>query len=83
LNNEELFKICKNEHPYIIKSYLRKDISIETLVILEKILGFTDKFDNEINDTIFWPDMSRLIKKYKPFVKIEKEKYYELYRRRF
>ena len=83
LNNEELFKISKNEHPYIIKAYLRKDISIETLVILEKILGFTDKFDNEINDTIFWPDMSRLIKKYKPFVKIEKEKYYELYRRRF
>lgn len=83
LNNEELFKISKNEHPYIIKAYLRKDISIETLVILEKILGFTEKFDNEINDTIFWPDMSRLIKKYKPFVKIEKEKYYELYRRRF
>ena len=38
---------------------------------------------SKINDTIFWPDMSRLIKKYKPFVKIEKEKYYELYRRRF
>jgi hypothetical protein len=77
-----IFTISKGQHPYIIKAYLRKTIGIETLVILEKLTGFINKFDSEINDTIVWPDISRLIKKYKPFLVIDVEKYDAIFRRR-
>jgi len=79
---DSLFEITKNQHPYIIKSYLRKEISLETLVILEKINPYLDRFDAEVDDKIIWPDISRLIRKYKPFLNFDKEKYVGLYRRK-
>lgn len=79
---EDLFNCSKGEHPYIIKAYLRKSITIETLVILDKIYGLVNKFDREITDTIVWPDISRLIKKYRPFLVIDKDKFNEIIRRR-
>ena len=78
----DLFNCAKGEHPYIIKAYLRKSITIETLVILDKIYGLVNKFDREITDTIVWPDISRLIKKYRPFLVIDKDKFNEIIRRR-
>ena len=79
---ENIFSCQKGEHPYIIKAYLRKDVCVETLVILDKIYNMVEKFDNEVDDTIVWPDISRLIKKYRPFLKIEREKYARLIRER-
>jgi hypothetical protein len=76
------FEISNGQHPYIIKCYLRKSISLETLLILDSICPFMDKFDNEISDNILWPDISRLIRKYKPFLKFNKEKFNGILRRR-
>lgn len=75
-----IFDVQKNQHPYIIRAYMSKNITIETLVILQKLYGFCDKFDNEIEENIVWPDISRLIRKYSPFVKFDKERYRELLR---
>ena len=80
---EHLFYCPKSEHPYIIKAYLRHSVSIETLVILDKIYNLVPKFDSEINDTIVWPDISRLITKYRPFLKIDKDKFHAIIRERF
>ena len=82
LKFEDLFKISNGQHPYIIKAYLRKTITLETLVILDKIYNYLDKFNLEITDTVVWPDIARLIKKYKPFLKINIEKYDATLRRR-
>jgi hypothetical protein len=82
IDTKSIFLVSKGQHPYIIKAYLRKTIGIETLVILEKLTGFINKFDSEINDTIVWPDISRLVKKYKPFLVIDVEKYDAIFRRR-
>ena len=78
----DLFNCPKGEHPYIIKAYLRKSITIETLVILDKIYNLVNTFDANITDTIVWPDISRLIKKYRPFLAIDKDKFNEIIRRR-
>lgn len=71
----DMFVVGKNEHPYIIKMYLRHDVSIETLVILNQFYNFTDSLDASLKDDILWPDVSRIIKKYTPFLTIKKEKY--------
>ena len=82
LKIEDISTVSKGQHPYIIKAFLRNTISIETLVILERLNKFTERFDLEISDTVVWPDVSRLIKKYKPFLLIDMEKYDAIFRRR-
>ena len=82
IDPKTIFVVSKGQHPYIIKAFLRKTISLETLVILEKIRPYLDTFDSEIQDKIMWPDISRLIRKYKPFLKFDKERFYAIFRRR-
>lgn len=78
---DNVFDLSKNEHPYILKSYLRNTTSIETLVILNKFYNFVDKFDEEYSNDLMWPDISRIIKKYSPFLTIQEEKYNGILRR--
>jgi len=63
---DDLFKI--NTHPLIIKEYLSGSICLETVVILDKLVGFMKRANKEISETIVWPDVSRLISKYHSFV---------------
>jgi len=67
------FEVTFGEHPNIIKKYLRKEISLETLTILNSILNFTQRYDSEVNDPIY-KEVSKLCKKYQPFLKFDKSK---------
>tara|TARA_R100001460_G_scaffold7432_1_gene18935 strand:- start:203 stop:817 length:615 start_codon:yes stop_codon:yes gene_type:complete len=69
-------------HPIILRLYLGKHISIETLVILNNINNYTDRLDKKLRNDLVWPDVSRIIKKYTPFLKIDKEKYVRTVRER-
>lgn len=60
-----------SSHPKIITAYLQDEISIETVVIINKLTGFMDKADKEITETILWPDISLKIRKYDPFVRVK------------
>jgi hypothetical protein len=61
-------------HPAVITSYMSGDINIESVVILNQLTGFMNKADKEITETIVWPDVSRKIRKYSPFVSYDLEK---------
>ena len=63
-----IFNSDKGNHPKLVKAYLGKKISLETLVIFEKLLHFRKMFDKEIKEQIIWPKVSQLIRKYEPFV---------------
>lgn len=78
---DQCFLSTKNQHPYIIKMYLRGDVSIETLVILNKLKDFVSSLDVELSEDLIWPDVSRIIKKYTPFLTFNKDKYDRLLRR--
>ena len=60
---------CSKGHPSILKSYLGGDISLESMVIYDIILGYGKDFDKRLNDPV-WETVSRKIKKYKPFLNI-------------
>ena len=62
---------AKQTHPLIIKLLMREEINLETVAILDSILGFMDREGSKITETIIWPDISRKIKKYSPFVKFD------------
>ena len=74
-NFDILFKCDKGNHPKLIKAYLGKKITLETLVILEKVLQYKEVFDKDITEKFIWPKVSKLIGKYEPFMKISTRKY--------
>ena len=78
---QDIFVVSKNTHPYILRSYFRGTTSIETLVILNKMFQFVSQFDIELQDDLMWPDLSRIIKKYEPFLSYDREKFNVLFRR--
>lgn len=69
----DLFNVDGINHPVIMKLSLSKTISLETFVVLNKMLGFIPNIDKALNDPI-WQDHSFLAKNYEPFVKIDEEK---------
>ena len=65
---EEVFN-CSKGHPPILKKYLGGEISLETLVIFEKIFSFGKKFNRKLKDPV-WETVSMKMKKYIPFLNI-------------
>lgn len=69
-NFDDMFKIESNRHPQILKEHLQNNLSLESLLILDKILGFREKFDKQMSDPI-WALTSNRMKKYSPFLNID------------
>jgi hypothetical protein len=67
-NFDANFKVVSGQHPVAFKLYNRKQISIETLIILNEILGFFDHWNKEIVDPVVWPGVYLKCMKYKPFM---------------
>jgi hypothetical protein len=66
---DEVFN-CSKGHPPLLKKFLSGNISLETLVIYDKIFLFGNKFDKKLQDPV-WETVSRRIKKYSPFLHID------------
>ena len=75
-NFEPLFE-CKNEqHPTLLKEYLGKRVSLETMIILDELVEFSKKWNKELVwDDFVWPDVKKLMNNYKGFLTIRAERY--------
>jgi hypothetical protein len=71
---DELFESVDGQHPPVVQIWMQEDISLETVVILNSILGYIPRESKKISDTIIWPDIQRKIDKYGPFVKYDVNK---------
>ena len=56
-----------DEYPDIVMYLMSNDISLETVVIIDKILGFTKRFGSYKKDFILL-EINNNIQKYKPFI---------------
>ena len=70
-----IFKVKNSEHPFLLKEYLGKRVSLETLVILDEILGFTKNWNRSLAEDYMWYDINKLMKNYKRFLTIDKNQY--------
>ena len=68
---DSLFESVDGQQPQIVQMWMQEDITLETVVILNSILGFIQQEDSKISDTIIWPDNKRKIEKYTPFVSFD------------
>ena len=62
---------------------MREEINLETVIILDSITGFMERESKKITETIIWPDISRKIRKYSPFVKFDHVKMLNIVKKGF
>lgn len=67
------------DQPEILTMFMQGTISLETLIILDSIIGFKKVFDERLADDFFWPNnISRRMEKLKPFITWDAKKIREI-----
>ena len=63
-----VFKCEAHEHPEILKSHMRGDLSLESFVLLDMCLGFISRLELKLNDDRNWMIVREKAIKYRPFL---------------
>lgn len=75
-NFEPLFECESGQHPTLLKEYMGKRISLETMIVLDDLVEFSKRWDKELAwDDFVWPDVKKLMNNYKGFLTIKTDKY--------
>ena len=75
--------IKSKSHPLILKHYIKGDVNLETLIIIDIVLGYFTHWDSVMGDDFLWKELHFKIKKYKPFLSISKDRYKEILKKVF
>ena len=70
---DELLAI-EDTYPRIVHLHLEGAVSLETLCIINRLTGFISKANEQITDTILWPDLFKKISKFQSFLKFDDNK---------
>jgi hypothetical protein len=69
LEIKDIFRTKGVTHPLLFKMYLRKEIRLETLICIDKLIGLSDIMNDQTRprDPV-WEETNELIIKYTPFI---------------
>lgn len=68
------FIVEGNNHPHLLKLFIQRKVSLETIVILNDLCGFFRHWNRSIEEDVIWPMVYRKCKKYRPFLRYDKDK---------
>jgi len=71
---EPLFAL-NSGHPKLLKEFLGGRVSIETMIILDELVEYGKRWDEQLGDDVIWPDLKKFMKDYKRFLTIDKKQY--------
>ena len=77
------FTVEDNTHPFALRLYLRKHISLETLIILDSLAGIFKHWDKKLENDPMWKEVGTLASKYRKFVSFDHAKMKEIVLTRF
>lgn len=69
LKFDSMFLIKENEMPVIYKFIVKNQVSPQTLLYLDQVIGFIDRIDFRITEKILFPKVQNRLKKLKTFLK--------------
>jgi hypothetical protein len=72
---EPLFEVNDYNHPKLLKEFLGSRVSLETMIILDELVEYGNKWDKQLKGDIVWVDLKKLMKNYKGFLTINKNRY--------
>ena len=67
---DDVFSVDSGQHPRLLRLLLLGKVSIQSVIIFDKILSFVNRWDKEIKETIIWPEKSFKITKLRPFINV-------------
>ena len=77
-NFNVIFKVEDGQHPPIVRHVFGEEVSLETFIVLDSILNFSSKFNENIEETVIWPELYSMCNNYAPFVVVNKQKYVDI-----
>jgi len=72
---DSMLQVKPNGYPQLMHFVQLKQVSLETLCILNDIMNFFPMWDKKIDDDIIWPDFKLRCLKYTPFIQYDKQKF--------
>ena len=81
-NFDYLFKIEDGNEPIVVLALYHGDISVETFIILDSVLGFVEHIDKKIDDDIIWPRWKIRCGKYSRLLDVDVNKYKNILKKR-
>ena len=69
--DKDLIAVSTNKHPKLLKEYLGKRVSLESMVILNSILQFHKVWNVKLEEDYAWKDVYKLMNDYKSFLKFD------------
>ena len=80
-NINDVFAVVDGGHPKALSMFMQGDLTIETMVILNNMIGYLSRWDKQITDTVVYPKISMKIKKYGSFLSIDLIKFKTIVRK--
>ena len=71
----KLFFVENGQHPILFRNYLSQRISIETMVILNKLVDYQTDWDKNIQETVVWPTHKKVLKNYDSLLTFNETEY--------
>jgi T4 gene Gp59 loader of gp41 DNA helicase len=81
--DDQSFKAADGQHPPLLRLFLSKKLSPETMVILDDYVHYQAAWNKTMVDDVIWQDVSRRITKYRPFVHYDAMKIRPIMREQF
>ena len=80
---KSILSVKEGQHPELLRMLLSHKVMIETVIVLEALIGFVANWDEKIQDTVIWPSVKRKIRKYRPFLKFDHQKFRNIVMKRY
>ena len=77
-NIQKVLEVKNGQHPILLNEFMAKKVSLETICIMDEIIGFTKDWDKLITERIVYPEIHTKINKYKSFIEFDRVKYKEV-----
>lgn len=74
--------VMENGHPILLQCVLRNDIYVETMIIIDRVLNYSRRWNKVLDDPV-WTEFKKRMDKYSPFVLFEADKGKKILRKVF
>lgn len=74
-NINQVLEVKNGQHPILLKEHMRKNVSLETMAIMDTIVNYTKQWEKLITEKVVYPAFHLRIRKYRCFLTIDEKKY--------
>lgn len=72
--NDLLLFPTDSQYPPLLSGLMSKQISIQTVIILDSLVHFMDNWDKQLSNDYLWPEIKHKLDKFRPFLVFDKDK---------